>query len=205
MAAGSDPPIERPQSAGLEHGYRQEMPPGGWYAPPPVPTLAPLAGWWQRAGAAALDGLVLLVPALALSVLFFFVLLSPVAFSGTLSDTEEFVAILIATIVYTLLVFVTVLGVNVLYAGLTMRRPGPRNGQTLGKQAVGIRVVRMSGDSQTFWSAVLREVAIKSLLFAGVGGFLMGIPTLLDYLWPLWDDQRRALHDMLAGTRVVSA
>ena len=181
------------------------MPPGGWDAPPPVQTLAPLAGWWQRAGAAALDGLVLLAPVLGLSLLFFLVLISPLAFSGTLNDAGEFVAVFVATIVYTLLVFVTVLAVNQLYAGLTMRRSGPRNGQTLGKQALGIRVVRMSGDPQTFWSAAVREVAIKSLLFGGVGGLLFGIPTLLDYLWPLWDDQRRALHDIMAKTRVVKA
>ena len=28
---------------------------------------------------------------------------------------------------------------------------------------------------------------------------------IVDALWPLWDDERRALHDMLAGTRVVKA
>ncbi len=30
-----------------------------------------------------------------------------------------------------------------------------------------------------------------------------GILTLVDYLWPLWDDQNRAIHDMIAETRVV--
>ena len=205
MPEGTDPSSERAQASALEHGYRQEMPPGGWYAPPPTPTLAPLAGWWQRAGATALDSLVLLVPVLGLSLLFFFVLVSPLAFSEALSGAEQAVAILVAVILYTILLLVAVIAVNMLYAGLTMRRPGARNGQTLGKQALGIRVVRMSGDPQTFWSATLREVAIKTLIFGGAGGFLFGIPTLLDYLWPLWDDQRRALHDMLAGTRVVVA
>ncbi len=48
-----------------------------------------------------------------------------------------------------------------------------------------------------------REVAVKALLFAGVGSMLFSVPWLLDVLWPLWDDQRRALHDMLVDTRVV--
>ena len=46
---------------------------------------------------------------------------------------------------------------------------------------------------------------IKYLLFGVVGGFFLAIPTLLDYLWPLWDEQNRALHDMLASSRVVQA
>ena len=28
---------------------------------------------------------------------------------------------------------------------------------------------------------------------------------LLDVLWPLWDDEHRAIHDMVVGTRVVEA
>ena len=27
--------------------------------------------------------------------------------------------------------------------------------------------------------------------------------TLIDYLWPLWDDKRQALHDKVAKTQVV--
>ena len=29
--------------------------------------------------------------------------------------------------------------------------------------------------------------------------------SLLDALWPLWDDEHRAIHDMVVGTRVVEA
>jgi uncharacterized RDD family membrane protein YckC len=28
---------------------------------------------------------------------------------------------------------------------------------------------------------------------------------VLNYLWPTWDEQHRALHDMAAKTRVVAA
>ncbi|MCW2784807.1 MAG: domain containing protein [Marmoricola sp.] len=46
-----------------------------------------------------------------------------------------------------------------------------------------------------------------SAVFARVGmGLLIGlcsIVVLLDYLWPLWDDKRQALHDKVARTNVV--
>jgi hypothetical protein len=32
-----------------------------------------------------------------------------------------------------------------------------------------------------------------------------GIVVLLDYVQPLWDERRRALHDMLAATLVLAA
>jgi uncharacterized RDD family membrane protein YckC len=31
------------------------------------------------------------------------------------------------------------------------------------------------------------------------------IPVLLDYLWPLWDQKNRALHDKVVGSVVVRA
>ncbi len=41
---------------------------------------------------------------------------------------------------------------------------------------------------------------------AGVGALVMTVlylVTLANYLWPLWDKENRALHDMAASTRVV--
>jgi uncharacterized RDD family membrane protein YckC len=93
----------------------------------------------------------------------------------------------------------------VLFAPLFMMRGGERNGQSPGKQLVGIRVVREDAQPITFGWALLREVAVKSLLLEGVGGFIFLLPTLLNYLWPLWDEQNRALHDMIVSTRVVQA
>ena len=43
------------------------------------------------------------------------------------------------------------------------------NGKTLGRMAMGIRVVRASGEPVTFGYAMLREVAVKVLLFGIVG------------------------------------
>jgi uncharacterized RDD family membrane protein YckC len=186
---------------------REAIPPGGWHSPPPqpMPVAGPPAGWWSRAAAAAIDGLILSIPVAALSVVAVLVLIGPVARGELASNLGGVLLALLLVLAYLLLAFVLLLVTLLLYAGLSMGRPAPRNGQTLGKQALGIRVVRLSGDAATFWSAAMREVAIKSLLFGGVGGLLFGIPTVLDFLWPLWDGEKRALHDMLADTRVVLA
>jgi uncharacterized RDD family membrane protein YckC len=91
------------------------------------------------------------------------------------------------------------------YAPVFMMRAGERNGQTPGKQIARIGVVRESGEPLTYGYSLLRELAVKQLLIGFVGAFFLYIPVLLDYLWPLWDDQNRALHDMVAQTRVVEA
>ena len=161
----------------------EPLPPPAQHAPPapagPAPGTwqgRPLAGWWQRVGAALLDALIVGVPVAAIAL-----------------AVDPALGILLG------------LTAALTYYPLLMMRDGEANGQTLGKQIVGIRVVQESGEPFTYGPGVLREFAIKYLLFGTVGGFFLAIPTLLDYLWPLWDDQNRALHDMLASTRVVHA
>ena len=63
--------------------------------------------------------------------------------------------------------------------------------------------MRTSGEPITFGFALLREVLIKSVLFGIVGSFTAGLASLLDVLWPLWDEENRALHDFIVSTRVV--
>lgn len=142
-------------------------------------------------GATVLDAVVLLILAV--------VLIAPGVVLTVVSDGGALGIVLL--IVGVLAFFV----VSLLYASFFMQRDGERNGQTLGKQWVGIRVVRVDGQPFGWGGALLRELAIKQLLFGVVGGFFLSIPTLLDWLWPLWDDENRALHDMVASTRVVRA
>jgi uncharacterized RDD family membrane protein YckC len=78
------------------------------------------------------------------------------------------------------------------------------NGKTLGRMAVGNRVVRANGQPMTLGWAMLREVAVKWLLFNAVGGSItFGLAGLIDVLWPLWDDENRALHDFIVDTRTI--
>jgi uncharacterized RDD family membrane protein YckC len=90
---------------------------------------------------------------------------------------------------------------SLVYPFATMLRSGPTNGQTFGKQIVGIRVVPQTAVPMRFGKVCLREL-IGRLLF---GYFTFGLYTIVDYLWPLWDDKNQALHDKIASTVVVRA
>lgn len=86
---------------------------------------------------------------------------------------------------------------SLLYAPILMCRSGAHNGQTLGKQALSIRAVRHDAQPITASTALLREFVGKGLL--GLIPFF----TLVDYLFPLGDARRQAIHDKLADTFVV--
>ena len=181
------PPFDQPPGqpppgyeAPAEQPPPPSQPPPGYPAQPPSApgTWAgqPLANWWSRVGAALLDGLIVGVPVAAIAI-----------------AVDPLLGILLGVTA------------SLTYYPLLMMRGGAVNGQTLGKQVAGIRVVLNSGEPFPYGPAALREFAIKYLLFGTVGGFFLAIPTLLNYLWPLWDDENRALHDMLASTHVVQA
>ena len=87
-----------------------------------------------------------------------------------------------------------------LYAPILMSRT---NGQTFGRMALGIRVIRADGGPMTFWFAMLREVLVKTLLVGVVSSATFGLASVLDALWPLWDEENRALHDLVVNTRVI--
>jgi uncharacterized RDD family membrane protein YckC len=151
-----------------------------------------LAGWWRRAGAAIIDGIIIAVPAFIIAGAL------GIGFAGTESDAG-IGALILASLVTTLLIVV----VGFIYAPLLMAKT---NGQTFGRMATGIRVVRTSGQPMTFGWAMLREVAVKFLLINAIAGSItFGLATLLDLLWPLWDEENRALHDYLVQTRTVLA
>jgi uncharacterized RDD family membrane protein YckC len=149
----------------------------------------PLASWGSRVGATLIDWVILLVPVA--------ILVAIVIGVAAGSDT--------GAIVSAILGFLTYLVVAFIYAPLLMSRGGERNGQTWGKQLLNIRVVRDSGQSMTFGWAALREIAVKGLALAIAGSIIPLIPYLLDYLWPLWDDENQALHDKIVSTHVVRA
>lgn len=99
-----------------------------------------------------------------------------------------------------------------------VQRPGPRNGQTLGKQIFSIRAARRDQAAIGVGTALLREVLAKGVLawiaasivsalfgFAD-GGFVGLVVALVVVYGPAFvDDERRALHDRLCSTRVIDA
>ncbi|MEU8343022.1 RDD family protein [Spirillospora sp. NPDC048832] len=86
-------------------------------------------------------------------------------------------------------------------------------GQTLGKKAFGIRVVKAEDRSAITWGqAFARQgfvyaVAIVTLVlnFLSPAAGILGLFGLLDNAWILWDERRQSLHDKVGGTVVMKA
>jgi len=82
-----------------------------------------------------------------------------------------------------------------------------KTGATIGKRIVGISVRLRDKPGPPPLIAVLKRTAVKQ------GGDLVGsVPviglfgslfSLLNVLWPLWDDKKQAIHDKAAATNVV--
>jgi uncharacterized RDD family membrane protein YckC len=186
----------------------QEQPPGGWQQPPPSPQ--PFAGqyasWWARAGAFLIDALIIAVPVVVLVLIFMLPLLGALGLWGSGSEAAggayaavSIIGLVALAIAASLMTFL----IRLLYGAILMQRGGEHNGQTWGKQLLEIRAVRADGQPYDFGSALLRDGVVEYLLFWVVGGFLFYVPTLLNYLWPLWDDQNRCLHDLMVDSRVI--
>jgi len=94
-------------------------------------------------------------------------------------------------VVFLPLVFWMGLVITVCYEGLML---GAR-GQTLGKMALGIKVVRADGNKltkgQAWGRALMRQV-------------LIGCLRVVNYLPAFFTPERTTLHDMVAGTRVIN-
>jgi uncharacterized RDD family membrane protein YckC len=195
------PGPEAPRHESGLPGYSSPPPPGAFGgavpagplpAPAPATGRYPLAGWWSRVGATLIDGIIVGIGALLIMALFGSV------FSVGFFASDE--AGIVSLIVGLMLSFVAIAIAALLYAPLMMART---NGKTLGRMAVGNRVIRANGEPMTFAWAMLREVAVKALLFGFAGSITFGLANLADVLWPLWDDENRALHDFLVDTRTV--
>ena len=70
-----------------------------------------------------------------------------------------------------------------------------RDGQTPGKFALGIRVIKSDGTELSDTDAVIRAIGYH------VSGLLCG----LGFIWAIFDKNKQAWHDKLARTYVVRA
>jgi uncharacterized RDD family membrane protein YckC len=86
-------------------------------------------------------------------------------------------------------------------AGSYLRRPEER-GRSLGKSALGIRVIGYRGDPVSFKRALFREAIMKWGFLGLPSAVAAGVPLFLNILWPCFDHRKRALHDLLSYTQV---
>lgn len=78
-------------------------------------------------------------------------------------------------------------------------------GQSLGKKWMRVRIVKLDGSPVDFSSGVLLRIwALHGLTLVGSFVFLGSLLPLVDALM-IFGDDRRCLHDQLAGTKVIVA
>jgi hypothetical protein len=92
--------------------------------------------------------------------------------------------------------FATTLGVTFGWSGVYFTLlAGACGGRTLGKMLVGTRAVKTNGTSFTFFDAFVRH-----------GGYIAGVAMgLTGFLKLVWEPNRQAVEDRIAGTVVVRA
>ena len=158
--------------------------------PPPVwsdrPLVAvegaPPAGFWIRFVAYMIDWLVLSIPlAIAIVVLV-------VVHGDRWTEPEESAAIVGTTA----LLLVALIIINWLYEALMTSSP---RGATLGKMALGLRIVRFDGAQLSFGRATARYFA-KAIATPAV-------PLFIGYIMVAFTNRKRALHDILVDTLVI--
>jgi len=90
--------------------------------------------------------------------------------------------------------FILLLGVvaAILYYGLTEGRTG----QTVGKRALGVKVL----DARTG-----TPIGVGRAIGRYFAKFLSAIPCGLGYFWMLWDPNQQTWHDKIVGSCVVAA
>lgn len=150
------------------------------------------AGFWKRFVAFIIDSIlvsivetVLLVPILAMSGITIF---RAIAFDESPSEIVGMVMALIAAYLGWLLMTIVV---SWLYFALM---ESSERGATVGKLALGIRVVDLSGKRISFARATGRYFA----------KILSSLILMIGYLMAAFTDRKQALHDTIAGCLVIN-
>jgi len=201
MTNGHPPQDGQPQPDGYPQGqppqpsaypeYPQQQGNYGQYPQAPNPyqrgPSGPRATFWQRLGAYVLDIIIVLVPMLVL-----FGLLG--VFDDLGDNPNQFQSFDGANILTTLIGLVITLS----YFSLLEGSP---SGQTVGKKALGIRVIDQHTGGSIGFARALGRNSVRALpSYLPLVGWFWG---LLDHLWMLWDKENQALHDKVVKTFVV--
>jgi uncharacterized RDD family membrane protein YckC len=159
---------------------------------PVAPGGAPLAGFGDRFLARLIDIAVLIVPTMVVELVAAVPFVVVAAAGG---ETPSGAALLAAFAGSTLLFAILLVAVYYGYEVAMMHRTG----QTLGKRALRIRVVREADGGP-----IDRATATRRWLVGNVAPMVAFGFGHLDVLWLLWDQPyRQCLHDKCAGTVVV--
>ncbi|MHB8645581.1 MAG: RDD family protein [Thermomicrobiales bacterium] len=157
----------------------------------------PFAGFWARLGGVLLDGLIISAIA-AIPVIIGIVLIGSgiTVTTNRITNTSSSKVTNGGTLAFGILIIVVGWIFAVLYEPLMTGRNGIHNGQTLGRQAVGLRITNLQG------GPITKGQAWGRFLFKA---FFSGLIFYLGYLWMLWDTNKQCWHDKVANTLVLRA
>lgn len=162
--------------------------PGHPYTSPQAPVFPPPASWGARAGAYLLDTFLMMLIIIVL-------IYGPVVTAGVLlqPDDDSPEAVVFGMIAFIFMIVAPVASFCYMWI------PHARSGQTLGKRALGIKLIHLhTGEPPSLGQSAGRQL-IGILL-----GSVTCIGSLVDLLWPLWDEPyRQAIHDKAVDTRVI--
>jgi uncharacterized RDD family membrane protein YckC len=170
----------------------QQAPVPQQYGAPPYPSAAPAwqpGGFWIRFVAALIDSFILSVPMIVIISVFGAGIAAGI---GKVESEDEQAAAAVAGLVAFLVIWPMFIIVSWLYEALMT---SSERGATVGKRAVGLRIVNADGTRMSFGRATGRHFA-KALITPL-------IPFAIGYIMAGFTDRKRALHDMIADTVVV--
>jgi uncharacterized RDD family membrane protein YckC len=162
----------------------------------------PLASWGRRLAAWVLDGILLTILSYLLLRSFapaYFTAIENLIDAASRQDQTELQNIATDVAAQSLRVGLITWGTVTVYCLAFWTTLA----QTPGKMAVGISVRRVDRPGPLDIVTALRRRLLSVLQVVPLVSGLYFIVFLLDYLWPLWDDKRQALHDKVGATQVV--
>lgn len=176
------------------------------YAPPgsdlntglPSGGDAELADRGTRLGAAMIDGLLVTIPLLpvfGVALYFAFRFEGMAADGAALANAQQGQALIAALIGVSAVGGLAALGIAI-YQWVLISRTG----QSLGKKWLGVRIERIDGARLTFGTGVFLRNWVPKLI--GSVPYMGALFQLIDCLF-IFRDDRRCIHDHIAGTRVV--
>ena len=177
-----------------------------------TPDGAPLAGWWHRVGAYLIDAVILIVVVGIVAAPWFADVFDVYSdyFNDVIADAEagrqgSLSSAELQEQVRGPLAIITLISLAVGFVynvGFLMWKQA-----TPGKLITGLRVrLREQPGPMPIGTVLLRwlgQFGYSVLGLIPVVGGVFGLYSLLDSLWPLWDDKRQTIHDKLAKTNVV--
>lgn len=175
------------------------LPSGGG---PATPDGVAITSWLKRLGARLLDGIFVFL--LGLPFTAYFLYRYAQALSDQVNDSANTSLMPSDDVLrWEFPIVLILLGLQTIYETVTLRWWGA----TPGKRVVGISVRMLAAPGPLAWSVIARRVGflygVSALTLVPVVSYLAAVVWLLDYLWPLWNKPRQALHDKVAATVVV--